>query len=236
MTSSPQMNKLTPKTRKAFLAAGLLSGAALTSIVFASPASAANCFDGTFADLGDPTKWVGGVTGVCGDKAYTFIGMGLGTTNFLPTDKVNISETLNDHLVTITSDTGGWFPVIGNYTFNYKDAINTGTQEFASYNSGITSPNPNIGSYSITGTGTPPTVTAILPSAQSPSSNYGPGVKMDTFFTTLIVDPGSYVTQINTTLRQRDMISEVPGPLPLLGAGAAFGFSRRIRSRIKASA
>ena len=126
--------------------------------------------------------------------------------------------------------------MIGNYTFNYKVAINTGTQEFASYNSGITSPNPNIGSYSITGTGTPPTVTAILPSAQSPSSNYGPGVKMDTFFTTLIVDPGSYVTQINTTLRQRDMISEVPGPLPLLGAGAAFGFSRRIRSRIKASA
>jgi len=27
--------------------------------------------------------------------------------------------------------------------------------------------------------------------------------------------------------------SDVPGPLPLLGAGAAFGFSRRIRSRIK---
>jgi len=27
--------------------------------------------------------------------------------------------------------------------------------------------------------------------------------------------------------------SSVPGPLPLLGAGAAFGFSRRIRSRIK---
>jgi hypothetical protein len=27
--------------------------------------------------------------------------------------------------------------------------------------------------------------------------------------------------------------TDVPGPLPLLGAGAAFGFSRRIRSRIK---
>jgi hypothetical protein len=27
--------------------------------------------------------------------------------------------------------------------------------------------------------------------------------------------------------------TEVPGPLPLLGAGAAFGFSRRIRNRIK---
>jgi hypothetical protein len=29
---------------------------------------------------------------------------------------------------------------------------------------------------------------------------------------------------------------EVPGPLPLLGAAAAFGFSRRLRSRIKTSA
>ena len=27
----------------------------------------------------------------------------------------------------------------------------------------------------------------------------------------------------------------VPGPLPLLGAGAAFGFSRRLRSRIRRS-
>jgi hypothetical protein len=30
--------------------------------------------------------------------------------------------------------------------------------------------------------------------------------------------------------------SSVPGPLPLLGAGAAFGFSRTLRKRIKASA
>jgi hypothetical protein len=30
--------------------------------------------------------------------------------------------------------------------------------------------------------------------------------------------------------------SEVPGPLPILGAGAAFGFSRRLRHRIKLAA
>ena len=29
--------------------------------------------------------------------------------------------------------------------------------------------------------------------------------------------------------------NKVPGPLPILGAGAAFGFSRKLRSRIKAS-
>jgi hypothetical protein len=30
--------------------------------------------------------------------------------------------------------------------------------------------------------------------------------------------------------------SDVPGPLPVVGAGMAFGFSRKLRSRIKASA
>jgi hypothetical protein len=28
---------------------------------------------------------------------------------------------------------------------------------------------------------------------------------------------------------------QTPGPLPVLGAGAAFGFSRKLRSRIKAA-
>ena len=38
---------------------------------------------------------------------------------------------------------------------------------------------------------------------------------------------------IKDTVTQRN---EVPGPLPLMGAGMAFGFSRKLRSRIKASA
>jgi hypothetical protein len=33
----------------------------------------------------------------------------------------------------------------------------------------------------------------------------------------------------------RVVLTDVPGPLPLLGAGAAFGFSRRLRRRISAS-
>ena len=31
------------------------------------------------------------------------------------------------------------------------------------------------------------------------------------------------------------VLTEVPGPLPLLGVGAAFGFSRRLRRRISTS-
>jgi hypothetical protein len=40
---------------------------------------------------------------------------------------------------------------------------------------------------------------------------------------------GAFVPGINNDFRN------VPGPLPILGAGAAFGFSRKLRSRIKAA-
>jgi hypothetical protein len=46
------------------------------------------------------------------------------------------------------------------------------------------------------------------------------------------------LTTLNNSFTQGDSSRDrdkVPGPLPLLGAGAAFGFSRKLRSRIKAS-
>jgi hypothetical protein len=54
-------------------------------------------------------------------------------------------------------------------------------------------------------------------------------------------------TSADTTIWRRDVVTgtgvpsfnsdlrNVPGPLPILGAGAAFGFSRKLRARIKAS-
>ena len=42
------------------------------------------------------------------------------------------------------------------------------------------------------------------------------------------------LTSFTNTFRQGT--NDVPGPLPLMGAGMAFGFSRKLRSRIKASA
>jgi hypothetical protein len=41
------------------------------------------------------------------------------------------------------------------------------------------------------------------------------------------------VTGWNDTVFQTDP-NVVPGPLPILGAGIAFGYSRKLRSRIKA--
>jgi hypothetical protein len=44
---------------------------------------------------------------------------------------------------------------------------------------------------------------------------------------------GGGVDSLENSFRQGTR-SKVPGPLPLLGAGMAFGFSRKLRSRIKA--
>jgi hypothetical protein len=43
---------------------------------------------------------------------------------------------------------------------------------------------------------------------------------------------GESITRIENDLYQ-GTLDKTPAPLPLFGAGAAFGFSRRIRSRIK---
>jgi len=54
---------------------------------------------------------------------------------------------------------------------------------------------------------------------------------------TYSVGTGS-VNSFQNSFRQQDLLpppSDVPGPLPLLGAGAAFCFSRRLRSRLKAA-
>ncbi|MCP9837192.1 hypothetical protein KBY84_06745 [Cyanobium sp. N.Huapi 1H5] len=48
----------------------------------------------------------------------------------------------------------------------------------------------------------------------------------------------SAVSTANNFFSQRTVVAppdSVPGPLPILGAGMAFGFSRRLRSRVKAS-
>ena len=47
------------------------------------------------------------------------------------------------------------------------------------------------------------------------------------------VAQGDVLTNVKDTFTQA---SEVPGPLPLLGAAAAFGWSRRLRSRVKPAA
>lgn len=81
-------------------------------------------------------------------------------------------------------------------------------------------------------TPSPLIATATSPGGASVIGIFPDDVKTAPFTSTLTVTANS-VTQIQDTLTQKPHTSSVPGPLPLLGAGAAFGFSRKLRRRIK---
>jgi hypothetical protein len=61
--------------------------------------------------------------------------------------------------------------------------------------------------------------------------NFLPGTTSTVFTANFLVGDGPSQVDVIT-----DSLWQVPGPLPILGAGAAFGMSRKLRGRIKASA
>lgn len=61
--------------------------------------------------------------------------------------------------------------------------------------------------------------------------NFLPGTTSTVFTANFTVGAGPSRVDVTT-----DSLWQVPGPLPILGAGAAFGMSRKLRGRIKASA
>ena len=73
--------------------------------------------------------------------------------------------------------------------------------------------------------------------SSSPGYNYPtPSLRSETFTASMSVTSGQMNQFSTSTLWEPPVTTPTPGPLPLLGAGAAFGFSRKLRSRIKLSA
>jgi hypothetical protein len=72
---------------------------------------------------------------------------------------------------------------------------------------------------------------------ESAIGSIGGNVKLITVKDTYMVSMGS-INSIQNSFSQKPVFGDpeaVPGPLPLLGAGAAFGFSRRLRTRVLAT-
>jgi hypothetical protein len=104
---------------------------------------------------------------------------------------------------------------------------------FKSFSGNITGDNGTSWALSIAatsaGTSSTPGYPTLGQSATTPTVNYNPNTISSTFTNTLIANQnGLGVTQFSNRLNQA-----VPGPLPLLGAGAALGFSRKLRARTK---
>ena len=119
------------------------------------------------------------------------------------------------------------------YTYTYKVTVDPASPEsFLSYRT-------DIGSSDLTGT--------------SASNSLANNINLDVSFSqisggmpsagTLVAINGTtavFSGTIDVTSGRVDVLTDslnqTPGPLPILGAGAAFGFSRKLRNRIKASA
>jgi hypothetical protein len=107
---------------------------------------------------------------------------------------------------------------------------------FKRFSGNITGDNGTSWALSIAATNAGTSATTGYPtlgqSATTPTVNYNPNTISSTLTNTLIADQnGMGVTQLSNRLTQA-----VPGPLPLLGAGAALGFSRKLRARTKLAA
>jgi hypothetical protein len=215
--NSPFVNfKLKPGISRSLTGAALLLSA--TALISAGESKAAGfeCFLSSLSTCG----------GLVGDKNFT----GFSLSGFAPraNDKLYVSES------------GGYWSVQTNFSPSTTGTVNGRLM----YNVAIVGTPFTFDEVEVSVSGGPtspgnPLITSVItsiPSFTTDSStssvkSFADNIKtiaVDQRFTAL----GSRrLSSFTTTFTQN-----VPGPLPLLGGAAAFGFSRRLRSRIKTSA
>jgi len=217
--------------KKFALSAGIFAATSL-SLGVISPAHAAPCSG--FYTITDLTT--GGFSCEIGDKKFSgFNGFtGLASTSGFTFTKNGASHTFQG---------AGLNAGVGMYTYGFKVALFNPPpgQAFKSFVTDASGSDTG-GTFNYTKTLT----SDALDDGDSMSSAPGSSGNMANFTTpypvgqiapvtftaTIKVNSGSLTGTTDSVNQQRNG-EEVPGPLPLLGAGAAFGFSRRLRSRIK---
>ena len=219
---------------------GSLVAAAAVSPLFMSPAQAAPCVvsgmsaiwsyadvDATFAcTVGDKTfslGTLGTLGGLPSNSTFTFTDMGLQHT-------LSVGGSF-----TGTSLNGSWkykitatdFPPIGLYAAQTGATVGLGGST-PTTTIDVSSGGPSLGTNtSLPGGGNnnPPamfTPVGYLDVTTSWANSTGIG--------------GNTIGTITDKFAQKDIETQVPGPLPILGAGVAFGFAKRARRRISAAA
>lgn len=204
-----------------------------------APAAACPVFSSALAGFLAP-----GFTCTVGDKnfsdfTYSFTGaMG----NPTPADiAVTISTTAGGQFYTALfapTTPGSW--MAGTGSIGYKITVNSVSSDVISQVSGAVNSSIPGSDYTwnttASGSVAPPatcsgdeTVNSCTGIGLNPPPLALPGV--------LSTDVLNSFTATNDGIQSiQNTVVQTPGPLPLLGAGAAFGFSRKLRSRIKASA
>ena len=215
--NSPFVNfKLKPGISRSLTGAALLlSAAALINVGEAK------------ADLTCTLSNLSTCNGVVGDKTFS----GFNLAGFTGSGTIEISEYLGVWTVQTLFNPATTGTVNGTLVYNVAigDPVATFDQVAVNVNGsrGPIAGNPGVTS-TITGIGSPFTADAVSPAAVR---TFVSGTKTIAVSQNFIASGGRRLSAFTT-----DFTQQVPAPLPLLGAGAAFGFSRRLRSRIKTSA
>ena len=207
---------------------GVLLGVAIGAVALSAPEARAACiggdsvcttFDPTTAST--PTRGTGTFTGIGSAPSpnpYRYVRVLFSVSNYSGTSVTLTNIALGGNGITSTLTGLGSLAINSDLGFTATSASTP--FGFVLLNSSITSLNFSSSTLSLdipAGLGVGTIVKARI---QYSDSFDGSGVNLET--------SSIFSTTAATS-------SSVPGPLPLLGAGAAFGFSRTLRKRIKAA-
>jgi hypothetical protein len=223
-----------------FLKTLAVAGAsAATLLTIGSPAQAQYVGCGTknsSGNLTDFAAFLGANPGGCaiGDKTYS--GFNTAAWGSFPSDTtISISESGalgQSHSLTFTSASGFNGP---SYQFDYTVAVNATAVPGTTYDWWRPASTSSLGNpdYTVATSATNPvaTVNRDETSGLSPLTNFTAGTTSSNFSVLLNTVPGADgAQQLTQTLSQIVPVSNnVPGPLPILGAAAAFGSVRKLR-------
>ncbi len=227
-----------------FLLAGLFG---TVSLFHTSSAQAAvtGCAGGTTGQaLWSDIAGTSGFTCTIGDKIYSNFSYSSTANEFSPAYTSGIDPT--DQFSFSTIGPGGLIHNLNvqslnsfintKVTLSYDVAIVGSGNVLKDFSGNITGDNATLWALSLAATNAaspsltqgPPVYPGLAQSATTPTVAFNPNLTSTTFTSTLLADPnGAGVTQFSNRLTQ-----QVPGPLPILGAGAALGFSRKLRRRV----
>jgi len=175
------------------------------------------------------------------DKLYSFLPGAFANFDLDNTVLQITNSSFNPLQHNIKLSNGGGFQP-GPYNFDYNIAVVGDPGLFISDWFASAEPvDPDFSNYTlVTDTNLTPSSSIIFPSQAITAKRLFSGMPTSVDFTNrLTVVAGSAgpngFTNTVTQARRHD-IDQVPGPLPILGAAAAFGFSRKLRARIKTMA
>jgi hypothetical protein len=210
------------------MAAALIggAGAALSAGSAQAQAVTNSCGSGSYRTSFN--AWAAAAGGIlCGDKLFTYKDSSDNLAAIAGTD-VEFDFFGDQYLFNLD-----FSPIsnVGSFTLDYEVAIQDPTKFFKAVDidSNVPTFPPNESLVATYTGGTNPVVLSSINGEQNPATLPVLGRPTTLLVSNVYNSNGGAIDSFENSFQQG---TEVPGPLPVLGAGVAFGFSRRLRRRI----